>query len=90
MKAKAGHKWVIILTLPDSKKKFICGGHEGNLALIPIEDGKKEQLVRKVLSWEDSLDASKWMKEFMKQMTPEQKEGFLKMRPDLGLIAVSQ
>ena len=90
MKAKAGHKWVIILTLPESKKRFLCGGHEGKLALIPIEEGKEQQKVSKVLSWEDSLDASKWMKGLMKQMTEDQKKEFLKMRPDLGLIAVTQ
>lgn len=88
MKAPAGHKYVIILTLP-SGAKFACAGHEGKFALVPIGDGTKEVRVSKVLAFDDSKDAAQWMKKLMAQMEPAQREGFMKMRPDLGMLAVS-
>lgn len=89
MKAPAGHKYVIILTLP-SGAKFACAGHEGKFALVPIGDGTKEMRVNKVLAFDDSKDAAQWMKKLMAQMKPEDRGNFMKMRPDLGLIAVAQ
>jgi hypothetical protein len=87
MIAKAGHRWIVILTLP-SGAKFICGEHEGKLALIPMEDGKPDLKVKNVLSWNDSKDVSRWLKEFLSKMTEQQRNGFMQMRPDLGLVRI--
>lgn len=89
MIAPTGHKYIIILTLP-SGAKFACAGHDGKFALVPVGDGTKEMKVSKVLAFDDSKEASAWMKRFMAQMNSEDKQKFLKMRPDLGLLAVSQ
>lgn len=90
MTAPAGHKYIIVLTLPVSGSKFACGGHEGKLALIPIGDGKKEMFLKGVLAFTESKEASAWMKALTKQMTPEEKKNFYGMRPDLALIAINQ
>lgn len=86
MKAAAGHKWVIILTLPESKQRLVCGGHEGKLALYPI-NGPRPKLTN-VLAWDDSKEALTWMMELLSRMTPDKKSKFMMMRPDLGQIAV--
>lgn len=78
MKCKPGHRWCIVLTLPESKGRFIVGGHEGHLALIPLEKDGKEQRVNRVLSWEDSLDAAiRWLWALVILFVP----GFLYWKP---------
>ena len=89
MRAKEGHKWTIVLTLP-SGGKFVCGEHEGKLALVPIGDGTKEVKLNKVLAWDDSKEVSLWMKKLFLTMTSAEKEAFLRMKPDLGQVALTQ
>lgn len=89
MIAPPGRKWIIVLTLP-SGSKLVCGGYEGKFALLPVNKNEKEVRLKNVLAWEDSKEAGEWMKNLIEKMSEDQKQGFLKMKPDLDLIYVAQ
>lgn len=89
MKAKPGHKWIITLTLPESKQKFVCGGMEGKLTLFPIAEVPTQKL-KNVLAWDDSVAAHNWMKGLLRRLGNERGKQFLLMMPDLKQISIIQ
>ena len=88
MRAQPGYKWTIILTAP-SGNKYVCAGRDGLFALVPIGNGKQALRIEGAIAFDDSKDASEWMKNFTGKMNQEQRDGFFKMKPDLGMIATN-
>lgn len=86
LKAKTGTKFIIVFTLP-SGAKMAAGGSNGLFALVPVDkDGK----LTNVLSWDDSREVAKWLKEFRKQVGEDQWPKWWALRPALARVAIEQ
>lgn len=84
--AKPGFKFILTFTLP-SGLKFAAGEHEGNLALVPIEE---DGVLRGVLAWNSSDDVRAWLKFFKDKNDKEVWKKFKKLKPSMGQVKVAQ
>jgi len=87
MKAKDGHRFILMVT-PPSGEKFAIGGVDGMLALIPIQ--KEEGALRGLLGW-DSMDSlNMWLEDFKKKNGELNWEKWMQLNPEIGQVKLAQ
>jgi len=88
MKAKIGHKFVLLFTFP-SGKKYAAGQIDGHFAFIPIEE---DGILRGVIAWDDSNDFKLWMDSFIETIGGESEWAKLRasLKPDIGQVKIAQ